>query len=63
MSRERLPSWIREKKLNLGNLREVKTLLREKQLHSVCESLACPNRTECFTRGTAGCHCIFGRCL
>ncbi|HET7704543.1 MAG TPA: lipoyl synthase [Thermoanaerobaculia bacterium] len=53
MSRERLPSWIREKKLNLGNLREVKTLLREKQLHSVCESLACPNRTECFTRGTA----------
>ena len=53
MSRERLPSWIREKKLNLQNLREVKTLLREKQLHSVCESLACPNRTECFTRGTA----------
>jgi lipoyl synthase len=51
--RERLPSWIREKKLNLQNLREVKTLLREKQLHSVCESLACPNRTECFTRGTA----------
>ncbi|MGZ8868438.1 MAG: radical SAM protein, partial [Thermoanaerobaculia bacterium] len=53
MSRERLPSWIREKKLNLQNLRDVKTLLREKQLHSVCESLACPNRTECFTRGTA----------
>jgi lipoic acid synthetase len=51
--RERLPSWIREKKLNLQNLREVKTLLRERQLHSVCESLACPNRTECFTRGTA----------
>jgi lipoic acid synthetase len=51
--RERLPSWIREKKLNLQNLRDVKTLLREKQLHSVCESLACPNRTECFTRGTA----------
>ena len=51
--RERLPSWIREKKLNLQDLRGVKTLLREKQLHSVCESLACPNRTECFTRGTA----------
>jgi lipoic acid synthetase len=51
--RERLPDWIREKKLNLGSLREVKTLLREKNLHSVCESLACPNRTECFSRGTA----------
>jgi lipoyl synthase len=51
--RPRLPDWIREKKLNLASLREVKTLLREKNLHSVCESLACPNRTECFSRGTA----------
>ena len=50
---QRLPDWIREKKLNLASLREVKTLLREKNLHSVCESLACPNRTECFSRGTA----------
>ncbi len=53
MTRQRLPEWIREKKLNLSSLREVKTLLREKSLHSVCESLACPNRTECFSRGTA----------
>jgi lipoic acid synthetase len=49
----RLPSWIREKKLNLSSLREIKTMLRERELHSVCESLACPNRTECFSRGTA----------
>ena len=51
--RLRLPEWIREKKLNLESLREVKTLLRQNDLHSVCESLACPNRTECFSRGTA----------
>ena len=50
---QRLPPWIRQKKLNLASLREVKTLLRESNLHSVCESLACPNRTECFSRGTA----------
>src|SRR5437763_10077796 len=49
----RLPSWIREKKLNLAGLHEIKSLLREKNLHSVCESLACPNRSECFSRGTA----------
>ena len=49
----RLPSWIREKRINLQQLHEMKALLREKQLHSVCESLACPNRTECFSRGTA----------
>jgi lipoic acid synthetase len=48
-----LPPWIREKKLNLRSLHEVKSLLRERSLHSVCESLACPNRTECFSRGTA----------
>src|SRR5687768_600765 len=50
---QRLPEWIREKKLNLASLREMKTTLRERELHSVCESLACPNRTECFSRGTA----------
>ncbi len=52
-ARPRLPLWIREKKLNLEALHEIKTLFREKSLHSVCESLACPNRTECFSRGTA----------
>src|SRR5687768_9274052 len=49
----RLPEWIRDKKLSLKDLHEVKTLFRDKSLHSVCESLACPNRSECFTRGTA----------
>jgi lipoic acid synthetase len=53
MTSPRLPEWIREKKLNLSSLREIKTMLRERDLHSVCESLACPNRTECFSRGTA----------
>lgn len=52
MSR-RLPDWIREKRINLAELHELKSLLREKSLHSVCESLACPNRSECFSRGTA----------
>lgn len=52
-ARPRLPEWIREKPLNLGQLHEMKALFRSNSLHSVCESLACPNRTECFTRGTA----------
>jgi lipoyl synthase len=53
MATQRLPSWIREKRLSLHQLHEVKSLLRARSLHSVCESLACPNRTECFSRGTA----------
>ena len=53
MMSARLPDWIREKKVNLRDLHEIKSLLREKSLNSVCESLACPNRSECFLRGTA----------
>lgn len=52
-TRPQLPDWIREKKLSLESLHELKTLFREKSLHTVCESLACPNRSECFSRGTA----------
>jgi lipoyl synthase len=52
-TRQRLPEWIREKKLNLRGLHELKSLMREKSLHTVCEELACPNRSECFERGTA----------
>jgi len=52
-SMKRLPEWIREKRINLRGLHEMKSMLREQSLHSVCESLACPNRTECFSRGTA----------
>jgi lipoic acid synthetase len=49
----RLPEWIREKKLSLRDLHEIKSIMRERSLHTVCEELACPNRTDCFTRGTA----------
>ena len=53
MSSRRLPEWIREKKLNLSSLHEIKTVMRARSLHTVCEELACPNRTDCFSRGTA----------
>ncbi|MGK2858731.1 MAG: lipoyl synthase [Thermoanaerobaculia bacterium] len=53
MSSRRLPEWIREKKLNLRSLHEIKTIMRSSSLHTVCEELACPNRTDCFSRGTA----------
>src|SRR5258706_5616201 len=51
--KDRLLDCIGKKKLNLRDLHEIKSLLREKSLHSMCESLACPNRGECFSRGTA----------
>lgn len=48
-----LPPWIREKKIRLGDLHEVKAAMRRGGLSTVCEEARCPNRTECFERKTA----------
>jgi lipoic acid synthetase len=47
------PAWIREHKLRLSDLHAVKSLMRSHSLHTVCEEARCPNRGECFARGTA----------
>jgi lipoic acid synthetase len=48
-----LPDWIRGRKIRLGDLHDVKRRLRSGGLHTVCEEARCPNRSECFQRGTA----------
>ena len=48
-----LPPWIREKKLRLSGLHEMKARMRRGNLSTVCEEARCPNRTECFERRTA----------
>ena len=49
----RKPEWIRIK-LSAGNeVTRIKQLLREHNLHTVCEEAACPNLGECFQHGTA----------
>jgi lipoyl synthase len=49
----RAPDWIRQRKLRLSDLHAVRTVMRSNRLHSVCEEARCPNRGECFARGTA----------
>jgi len=50
----RKPAWIRVKAGNeVGRFGEIKRMLREQKLHTVCEEAACPNIGECFGRGTA----------
>ena len=49
----RKPDWIRIKLPAGDEINRVKQLLRESQLHTVCEEAACPNLTECFQQGTA----------
>jgi lipoic acid synthetase len=52
-SQSLLPPWIRARRLQLGDLHQVKSRLRRGGLHTVCEEARCPNRGECFGRGTA----------
>lgn len=50
---KRKPEWIRAKSHGDPNVQHIKDMLREHQLHTVCEEAACPNLGECFAHGTA----------
>jgi lipoic acid synthetase len=61
-SSARLPAWARKASPLARGAREVRVLLREKSLHTVCEEARCPNLGECFTRGTATFMLLGDRC-
>jgi lipoic acid synthetase len=48
------PDWIRVRSgTHLPRYQEIKQILREQRLHTVCEEASCPNIGECFGQGTA----------
>ncbi len=48
------PDWIRVRAaLPSSRFYEIKKILRENSLHTVCEEASCPNIGECFGKGTA----------
>lgn len=49
----RLPDWLRVRLAPDRTGRGVARLVKAKQLNTVCQSAACPNRTECWNSGTA----------
>jgi lipoic acid synthetase len=49
----RKPEWIRMKVPDSARFREIKQILRDNNLHTVCEEASCPNIGECFSGGTA----------
>ena len=49
----RKPDWIRMKVPDSARFQEIKKVLRENNLHTVCEEASCPNIGECFSGGTA----------
>ncbi len=50
---QKKPDWIRVKAASSPRFQEIKRILRENNLHSVCEEASCPNIGECFSKGTA----------
>jgi lipoic acid synthetase len=49
----RKPDWLKKRLPTAEPLRRMDELLRDRCLHTVCESALCPNLGECFERGTA----------
>lgn len=47
------PQWIRAKSPGTPQVARLKKILREMNLHTVCEEASCPNLGECFGHGTA----------
>ena len=47
------PKWLRAPAPVGENYRELKQLVTDLKLHTVCESAACPNVGECWNRRTA----------
>ncbi|MCU0425045.1 MAG: lipoyl synthase [Candidatus Kapabacteria bacterium] len=50
---ERRPEWLKVKAPGGETYANVKTMMRSKTLHTVCEEARCPNITECWNAGTA----------
>lgn len=52
-SRRRLPDWLVIKPQPVAQAGRVRRVLAQLGLATVCTSARCPNRSECFSRGTA----------
>lgn len=53
VSTKRLPPWLKVKLPSGGNFIDVKRLINEQHLNTVCASAHCPNIGECWSRRTA----------
>jgi lipoyl synthase len=58
----RKPSWLKKKVGYGAAFQNVQTILESQKLHTVCEEALCPNRGDCFSRGTASFLILGDRC-
>jgi lipoyl synthase len=48
-----LPSWLRRSIGTASELSTVQQIVKQKQIHTICEEGRCPNRAECYSQKTA----------
>lgn len=53
LTTERLPGWFKVRIEAGPHYRRIQSLVRDKQLHTICEEARCPNKWECWNNRTA----------
>ena len=51
--RERLPDFLKRPIIDTDTTRNVRRILKNNCLNTVCENARCPNKNECYTKNTA----------
>ena len=49
----RMPSWIKFPISKASEFERIQTLIKNCNIHTICEEARCPNRAECYASGTA----------
>ncbi len=50
---ERKPAWLRGNIKTSPNYKQLKKIVHQRKLNTVCEEAMCPNISECWNHGTA----------
>lgn len=48
-----LPPWLKRPIGRASELSRVQQIIKQRQIHTICEEGRCPNRSECYSQGTA----------
>jgi lipoyl synthase len=48
-----LPPWLRRSIGTASELSPVQQIIKQRQIHTICEEARCPNRAECYSQKTA----------
>ena len=51
--RQRLPEYLKRPIIDTDTTRNVRRILKQNCLNTVCENARCPNKNECYTKNTA----------